>query len=86
VSEEDYGKTERECGIEIGLTEVKRTKYFERIKSGRLRWAGNYSSMGREKIAHKILIVNSEGKILLGRVISRWEDNITNITMDLRER
>jgi protein-arginine kinase activator protein McsA len=83
VTEEDYGKTERKCGIEISLTEEKRTKYFEKmIKSGRLRCAEHYSSMVR-KNAHKILVVNPEEKILLGRVMSRWGKNIT---MDLRER
>jgi hypothetical protein len=34
---------------------------------------------------YEILVVKPEGKRLLGRLVSRWEGNISTITMDLRE-
>jgi hypothetical protein len=37
------------------------------------------------KSAYKILVGKPEGKRLLGRSWRRWEDNIDNIRMYLRE-
>jgi hypothetical protein len=43
------------------------------IKSRRMRWAGHAGRMG-EKSKHRILVGKPEGKRLLGRPRSRWED------------
>jgi hypothetical protein len=41
------------------------------------------STDGEKRNAYRILVGNPEGKILLGRPTSGWEDNIK---MDLREK
>jgi hypothetical protein len=35
--------------------------------------------------AYTILVVKHERKRVLGRLMSRWEANISNITVDIRE-
>ncbi|KAJ4427890.1 hypothetical protein ANN_23898 [Periplaneta americana] len=52
------------------------------IKSRRLRWAGHVARMGEYKNAYRVLVGRPEGKRPLGKLRSRWEDNIK---MDLRE-
>jgi hypothetical protein len=53
------------------------------ITSRRVRWAGHVTRTGeKKKNAYRILVGNPEGKRLLGRPRSRWEDNIR---MDLRD-
>ena len=52
------------------------------IKSRRLRWAGHVARMEEDKSAFKILTDTPTGKIHLGRIRRRWEDNIR---MDLKE-
>jgi hypothetical protein len=41
-----------------------------------MRWVGYVESMEQMKDAYKILIMRPEGKRLLGRHRSRWEENI----------
>jgi hypothetical protein len=38
------------------------------IMSRRMKWAGNVARMGKKKNAYRILVGNSEGKRLLGRL------------------
>jgi hypothetical protein len=52
------------------------------IKSRRMRWVGYVARMGETRNAYRILVVNPEGKRLLGRPRRRWVDNIK---MDLRD-
>ena len=52
------------------------------IKSRRMRWAGHVARMVKESGVYRVLVGKPEGKILLGRPRSRWEDNIK---MDIRE-
>jgi hypothetical protein len=52
------------------------------MKSRRMRLAEHVARMGEMRNAYYILIGNSEGKRLLGRIKRRWEDNIR---MNLRE-
>jgi len=47
-----------------------------------MRWAGHVVHMGERKGAYRVLVGKPEGKRLLGRPKSRWEDNIK---MDLQE-
>jgi hypothetical protein len=51
-------------------------------KSRRLRWAGHVARMGERGGAYRVLVRKSEGRIPLGRLKRRWENNIK---MDLRE-
>ena len=51
------------------------------IKSRRMKWAGHASLMGERRGVYKILVVEHEGKRLLGRPRRRWENNIN---MDLQ--
>ena len=52
------------------------------IKSRRLRWTGHVARMEEGRSAFKILTGKLTGKIPLGRLSRRWEDNIR---MDLEE-
>jgi hypothetical protein len=52
------------------------------VKSRRVRWAGHVARMGEEKVVHRVLVWQPEGKRPLGRTRRRWEDNIK---MDLQE-
>jgi hypothetical protein len=52
------------------------------IKSRRMRWTGHVARMGEERKVHKVLVGNPEGKRLLGKPKSRWEDGIK---MDLKQ-
>jgi hypothetical protein len=52
------------------------------LKARRMRWAGDVSSMGEKRNAHRILVGRPEGKRPLERPRHRCEDNIK---MDLRE-
>jgi hypothetical protein len=49
--------------------------------SRKMRWAGHASRMGEKLNAYRISVGKPEGKRLLRRPSSRWEDNIK---MDLR--
>jgi hypothetical protein len=49
---------------------------FMMIKSRRVRWVEHVSRMGDMTNVNKILVVNLEGKRLLGRPGRRWQDNI----------
>jgi hypothetical protein len=46
------------------------------IKSRRMRWAGHVARMGEKRGAYRILVGRPEGRRLLGRPRSRWEDDI----------
>jgi hypothetical protein len=46
------------------------------IKSRRFRWAGHVARMGEMRSAYNVLVKKPEGKRLLGKPRSRWEDNI----------
>jgi hypothetical protein len=46
------------------------------VKSRRMRWAGHVARIGEDRVVHKVLVGKPEGKSLLGRPRSRWEDNI----------
>ena len=48
----------------------------------RVRWAGHVARMGERRGVYRVLVGKPEGKRLLGRPRSRWEDNIK---MDLQE-
>jgi hypothetical protein len=52
------------------------------FKLRRMRWAGHVARMGEGRGAYRVLVGRPEGKRLLGRPRSRWEDNIK---LDLRE-
>jgi hypothetical protein len=52
------------------------------ITSRRIRWAGHVARMGEGRGAYRILVGRPEGRIPLGRLRRRWEDNIK---MDLQE-
>jgi len=52
------------------------------IKSRRMRWAGLVARMGESRVIYRVLEGKLEGKRPLGRIRSRWEDNIK---MDLQE-
>jgi hypothetical protein len=54
---------------------------IRQVKSRGMR-AGNVALKGEERKVYKILMVNPEGKITLGRPRRRWE---YRIRMDLRE-
>ena len=51
-------------------------------KSRRMRWAGHVARMGEDRVVHRVLVGNPEGKRPLGRQRYRLEDNIK---MDLQE-
>jgi hypothetical protein len=53
-----------------------------RSKSRRKKWAGHVARMGEERNVYRVLAGGTEGKRLLGRPRSRWEDEIR---MDLME-
>jgi hypothetical protein len=46
------------------------------VKSRRMRWAGHVARMGEDREVHMVLVGKHEGKSLLGKPRSRWEDNI----------
>jgi hypothetical protein len=52
------------------------------VKSMRMRWAGHVARMGEERKVYKVLVGKSDGKRLLGRPRSRWEDGVR---MNLRD-
>ena len=52
------------------------------IKSRRLRWVGKVTRIEEGRSAFKMLTGTSAGKRILGRLRSRWEDNIR---MNLKE-
>jgi len=47
-----------------------------------MRWMGYVARMGKRIGVYRVLVGKPEGKRLLGRSRSRWEDNIK---MDLQE-
>jgi hypothetical protein len=47
-----------------------------RIKSRRMRWAGNIAQMGETRNAYRILVGKPEGKRPLRRPRRRWLDNM----------
>jgi hypothetical protein len=52
------------------------------IKSRRMRWAGHVARMGKGRGVYSASVGRPEGKIPLGKLRHRWEDNIK---IDLRE-
>jgi hypothetical protein len=52
------------------------TQYFSAIKSRRMRWVENVEYTGERRSAYRVSVRKPEGKRLLGRPWSRWEDNI----------
>ena len=52
------------------------------IKLRRMRWAGYVASVGEGRSLYRVLVGKLEGKRPLGRLRSRWENNIK---MDLQE-
>jgi hypothetical protein len=55
---------------------------IKKIKSRRMRWAGNVARMREERNLYRVLMGKQEGKRPLGRPGRKWEDGIR---MDLRE-
>jgi hypothetical protein len=55
---------------------------IRKIKSRRMRWAGNVARMEEKRNAYNILVGKPGGKRPLGRPRHRWVDNIK---IDLRE-
>jgi hypothetical protein len=53
------------------------------MKLRRIRWAGHVARMGENGNMYRLLVGKPEARILLGRPIRRW---VNNIKMDLRER
>jgi hypothetical protein len=51
------------------------------IKSRRLKWVGHVARMGQRRDVYRVLVGKPEGKIPLGRLRRRWEDDIK---MDLQ--
>jgi hypothetical protein len=47
-----------------------------------MRWTGYVESMGEKRNAHRISVVNPDGRAPLERPRSRWQNNIK---MNLRE-
>jgi len=47
-----------------------------------MRWAGHVARMGGDRGVHRVLVGKPEGKRPLGRLRSRWDDNIK---MNLQE-
>jgi len=47
-----------------------------------MRWTGYVACMGEKRGVYSVLVGKPEGKNPLGRLRSRWEDNIK---MDLQE-
>jgi hypothetical protein len=52
------------------------------MKSRIMRWVGYVARMGEERGVYRFLVGKPEGKSPLGRIRSRWEDNIK---IDLQE-
>jgi hypothetical protein len=52
------------------------TQYFSAIKSRRMRWVDNIVHMEERRRAYMVSVGKPEGKRLLGRPWSRWENNI----------
>jgi hypothetical protein len=52
------------------------------VKSRRMRWAKHVACKGKRGGAYRILVGKPKGKGPLGRIRSRWEENIK---MDLQE-
>ena len=52
------------------------------IKTRRKRWAEHVARMGERRSVYRDLVGKPEGKRPLGKLRSRWEDNIK---MDLQE-
>jgi hypothetical protein len=55
---------------------------FDLLLASRMRWAGYVARMGKDRVAHRVLVEKPEGKGPLGRPRRRWEDNIK---MDLQK-
>jgi hypothetical protein len=52
------------------------------VNSRRIKWAGHVARMEVERLVHRVLLGNPEGKRPLGRPRRRWEDNSK---MDVQE-
>jgi hypothetical protein len=46
------------------------------IDSRRIRWEGHVARIGENRGVYRVLVGKTEGKIPLGRLRRRWEDNI----------
>jgi hypothetical protein len=46
------------------------------IKSGRIKWVEHLARIGEKRNAYRLLVGKPEGKRSLGRLRSRWVDNI----------
>jgi hypothetical protein len=46
------------------------------IKSRRMEWAGHVDRTGKKRGVYRVLVGKPDGKRLLGRPRSRWENNI----------
>ena len=46
------------------------------IKSRRMGWAGHVARMGERRGLYRVLVGKPDGKIPLGRLRRRWENNI----------
>jgi hypothetical protein len=56
---------------------------IRRIRSRRVRWTGQVTSMGEKGNAYRVLVWGPDGKRPPERPTLRWKDNIK---LDLRER
>jgi len=55
------------------------TNIFREIKSRRMSWAGRVAHRGERRGVGRVLVGKPEGKIPLGRLRHRWNDNIKRI-------
>jgi hypothetical protein len=46
------------------------------IKSQKLRWAGHVAFTEERRGEYRVLVRKPEGRILLGKLRRRWQDNI----------
>jgi hypothetical protein len=51
-----------------------------RMKSSRMRWAGQVARVGEKRNADRILVGKPEGKRPLGRPRRKWVDSIKNVS------
>ena len=62
------------------------TNIVRAIKSRRMRWAGHVAHMGKKRGVYRVLVGKPDGKRLLGRPRSRWEDDIKLNLQDVAGR
>jgi hypothetical protein len=54
------------------------------VKSRRRRWAGHVARVGNTRVAYRVLVGRTAGKIPIERPTRRWEDNMKWILKEIR--